>query len=112
MTIDYCTRFLTKNTLDAYDMLSADKANLENREELLQEIQSRDEPFCNIVENCIANDFSTEECRPQTCPLQNPMGCRYVSSCFSSKMKEEYSKAYETLFQDLNSESDNGVSKS
>jgi len=112
MTIDYCTRFLTKNTLDAYDMLSADKANLENREELLQEIQSRDEPFCNIVENCIANDFSTEECRPQTCPLQNPMGCRYVSSCFSSKMKEEYSKAYETLFQDLNGESDNGVSKS
>jgi len=107
LSLDYCTRFLNKKITDTYDMLSAEadvsSLSKEEREAILADIDARSEPYCDIIESCMTNNFDSVECRPETCPLENPMGCQYTNTCMDKSLLKEYEDAVKELLVDDNS---------
>lgn len=111
MTIDFCTRFLTKKASDVTNF------KLENMEQFMTELYEKEEPYCSIIENCLTSDFKVEGCVVETCPFVNSMGCRYINTCLDPELKEEYMKATVELFAEHNLDEDSasnggwGISK-
>ena len=99
MTLDYCTRLSKKTTTDYLESLSElsqdDYPSFSEMETALRAIIKLNEPYCSSFDECFTGDFKDKKCRPATCPLQNDMGCRYVASCLSGSILEEYKDALE-----------------
>ena len=51
------------------------------------------EPYCGLLEDCLAADFKEEKCRPAACPYQDPTACRYLTACFTEQLQTEYAIA-------------------
>jgi hypothetical protein len=98
LTLDYCTRFSSKTTIDYLDGL-VDLSNSEyptfiEMEKQLQTLIEESEPYCAKFSNCYENGFLEREgCRPVTCPFQNEVACRYVAACMSKSVQDEYRDA-------------------
>eukprot|EP00557_Chaetoceros_sp_GSL56_P003005 CAMPEP_0176488658 /NCGR_PEP_ID=MMETSP0200_2-20121128/6836_1 /TAXON_ID=947934 /ORGANISM="Chaetoceros sp., Strain GSL56" /LENGTH=459 /DNA_ID=CAMNT_0017885675 /DNA_START=241 /DNA_END=1620 /DNA_ORIENTATION=+ len=98
LTLDYCTRFSSKTTIDYLDGLG-DLPNDEypsfvEMEKQLRSLIEESEPYCAKFSTCYENGFlESEGCRPATCPFQNEVACRYVSACMSKSVQEEYRDA-------------------
>jgi len=94
LSVDYCTRHTlnkfkmnaTKTTVSASSS-SDNTTTTENTSVVLEE------PYCNIIDNCLKNSFKPKECQPASCPFNNQLACKYVSSCLNSQVQEEYAVA-------------------
>jgi len=76
LSIDYCTRHVLNG-------LQTNATTTKNDEE----------PFCNIIDECLKNNFQPKECQPASCPFHNPLASNYVSSCLNEKVQKEYAVA-------------------
>jgi hypothetical protein len=97
VSLDYCQRVASHAADDVVDDLEK-SGNIEGltMEKLEKDVQDRitvNEPYCVILEQCLANGFQDEECKPQTCPFKKESACRYLNSCLDPSIQSEYSKA-------------------
>lgn len=99
IALDYCTRVTTHKTDDLIESITLpsgeiDTGNMaaEDLEKQLKDMVNTAEPYCALVETCILTDFEGFQCRPSTCPFQNEVACRYLSSCFEQSIQKEYAK--------------------
>jgi hypothetical protein len=96
LSLDYCQRMSQKAANDLVDSLSQQGMSVEEMlalpdlEQLILDRVAQTEPYCVLLDNCIVTDFAGAECRPATCPFQNPLACQYLTSCFGSALQEEY----------------------
>ena len=106
MSLDYCTRLskrLTTEYLDEIALLSQNKyPSFAEMETELREIVKNHESYCSMFDDCFSGDFKDEKCRPSACPFDNDAACRYVSSCLSENIMQEYEG---TIFVDESSSS-------
>lgn len=102
MALDYCTRASTKFTNEYLTKLdeqtkgenATEYPSFGEMEKQMKQILLDEEPYCSIVSKCYKEDFTSSECRPDTCPFVNDSGCRYVSSsCLAPSIQKEYFKA-------------------
>ena len=118
LAIDYCTRLTTRSTTSYLEILNAIPESdpfptLEEIEQyLLNDVKSQ-EPYCGILEYCMATNFETstkkkeepttkdgeneeeqqQDCRPQKCPFKNESACTYIESCLNPDIQNEYGVA-------------------
>lgn len=95
IALDYCVRVQTHKTDELIKLKTAVKAEqtMAELEAELKDMISAAEPYCVLVESCIVEGFTQEECKPATCPFQEEVACRYLSSCFDNSIQQDYSKA-------------------
>jgi hypothetical protein len=100
VSIDYCQRVANRvgsmliESIDASGMSEEELvAALGDFEATIMKQLTEKEPYCGIVEDCIANDFKDEVCRPSTCPFTNQAACQYLTSCMEPELMEEYADA-------------------
>jgi len=100
VALDYCTRLTNHKTneLVTAKMRESEQqqqsSTLAELEAELKTMIATAEPYCDIIETCIANDFETiEACRPSTCPFQKEAACHYLTSCFDSHVQQDYAQA-------------------
>jgi thiol-disulfide isomerase/thioredoxin len=53
----------------------------------------RKEPYCEIVETCVMQDYKPDGCRPLKCPFTDPTACRYLTACLTDTLHNEYAEA-------------------
>jgi len=110
MTLDFCTRLSTKLTtkyLDGLDLLD-EYPSFSEMEAQLRDIVKDAEPYCAKFDDCFANGFKDEDCRPTVCPFKNDSACIYVGACLSNAVMKEYKDA---LQESLSESSDTDVKK-
>lgn len=111
ISLDYCTRYSTKVTTEYLDSLKSlsdsEYPSFVDMENELKAMIKDKEPYCAIFNDCYTGDFNkvvregdesqseSNECRPSSCPFKNDMACRYVSTCLSDNIHNEYSIALE-----------------
>ncbi len=99
LAIDYCTRLTTRATKVYLEILNAIPESdpfptLDEIEEYLLDNVKSQEPYCGLIESCMATNFEKEEeCRPQKCPFENESACTYVESCLDPDIQNEYGVA-------------------
>eukprot|EP00529_Nitzschia_sp_RCC80_P024204 CAMPEP_0113454966 /NCGR_PEP_ID=MMETSP0014_2-20120614/8134_1 /TAXON_ID=2857 /ORGANISM="Nitzschia sp." /LENGTH=447 /DNA_ID=CAMNT_0000346385 /DNA_START=1 /DNA_END=1344 /DNA_ORIENTATION=+ /assembly_acc=CAM_ASM_000159 len=100
VSLDYCQRVANRVGSNLVDNLDTSGMSEEELMGALGDIEttimtrlSEKEPYCGIIEDCIANDFQNEMCRPATCPFSNQSACRYLTSCMEPELMEEYATA-------------------
>lgn len=104
ISLDYCQRFaevLAESVI--HDLLpdSYETSTAQEQDETLTNIQVEmmrrlraEEPYCGVLEECIISEFSASpDCRPAGCPFQDTIACRYVTTCLSENMQNDYAKA-------------------
>mmetsp|Transcript_41949 Transcript_41949/g.48989 ORF Transcript_41949/g.48989 Transcript_41949/m.48989 type:complete len:513 (+) Transcript_41949:209-1747(+) len=100
LSLDYCSRVSTKvgdNALNkeveaivAKHADDLDAAVVELKQFLTDKVGEL-EPFCTIFDKCLAGDFAEEECQVKSCPFENDVACKYLSSCLIPGVQQEYS---------------------
>ena len=99
IALDYCTRLTTHQTtalIAAKTGVNAEAGagdTLETLEAELKTMIATAEPFCDSLEACIVDGFSTPVCRPVSCPFQKEAACHYLSSCFDTSIQQDYATA-------------------
>lgn len=99
LAIDYCTRLTTRATKVYLEILNAIPESdpfptLDEIEQYLLNNVKSQEPYCGLIESCMATNFEKEEeCRPQKCPFENESACTYVESCLDPNIQNEYGVA-------------------
>lgn len=99
LAIDYCTRLTTRATKVYLEILNAIPESdpfptLDEIEQYLLDDVKSQEPYCGLIESCMATNFEKEEnCRPQQCPFENESACTYVESCLDPNIQNEYGLA-------------------
>lgn len=93
VSLDYCQRYTTLITEELFAEAPASSTNWTKMSILLEERLQRQEPYCLLIENCVLSDFKAAPCRPASCPYQDPVACRYLTSCFYDSMQADYAKA-------------------
>ncbi|GMH52785.1 hypothetical protein TL16_g01306 [Triparma laevis f. inornata] len=89
LSLDYCTRVVNK-----MDRLSSpeSKSSSDYEDNLMEELSDL-EPYCAVFDECVRQDFPVNSiCRPNLCPFNKEMGCRYVGSCGGELLREEYGR--------------------
>jgi hypothetical protein len=54
--------------------------------------RTANEPFCDILYDCIDSGLAADECRPQKCPFKGPEGFAMVTQCLTEDVLVEYAK--------------------
>lgn len=99
-SLDYCQRLAEPMGTKVVDKLLA--ANLsqdellaasENIDTLIMDEIAKKEPYCAILDVCIANNMQDESCRPKTCPFTNELACRLLTNCEDRNVVIEYAEA-------------------
>ncbi|KAL3921135.1 MAG: hypothetical protein SGILL_002906 [Bacillariaceae sp.] len=97
ISMDYCQRVASQAGNRIVDELEASGKTVEQMSEDIEKIgddivslMSKEEPYCGIIETCIANDMKDQTCRPKTCPFKNEIACRYLTTCTDPAIIEEY----------------------
>ena len=100
VALDYCQRFAETvgnkvvDKLIASDLSSEElMAASDNMDTLIMDELNILEPYCGILDTCIASDMKDESCRPKTCPFINENACRYTTSCYDPSVVVEYAEA-------------------
>jgi thiol-disulfide isomerase/thioredoxin len=98
LSLDYCSRLSTHVTNDYIDELSniTEIPSMKEIEALLKDRITQQEPFCDIFDLCLQENFASAKCRPPQCPFQDA-GCRYASACLDSAIEKEYAVALEII---------------
>jgi thiol-disulfide isomerase/thioredoxin len=114
VALDYCsrlTRTWTNAWLDTFmsykDITEAVYTNFTH--DMTARLEAH-EPYCSIIEECIlAPSWSTTPaaCRPTACPFVDTVACRYLTSCLTPELQDEYAQA---LQLDIYSSSDSDSS--
>ena len=100
LSYDYCDRLhgpmgemvvkeLINSDLSQEELLAISQ----DAEKLVAEKVMEKEPYCGIIDNCIVGNFKDESCRPKTCPFNNELACRVLSSCKEEVTVKEYADA-------------------
>lgn len=108
LTLDYCTRLSTKLTNDYLNVLEKGSSSgnvteyptLTEMEGQLLSIIKNTEPYCAILNECYVEGFTGDGCRPSACPFGNAGACRYVATCLSPKVAEEYGNVVKNSLKD------------
>lgn len=100
VSLDYCQRAANKVGMNIVEDL---EKSLTSTEEMLAAAESieatilekltKKEPYCGILESCIANDYKDPACRPNVCPFTNDAACQYLTSCMEPEIMAEYAEA-------------------
>jgi hypothetical protein len=97
VSLDYCGRVGTNVATEVVDALEAkgtlESITMEVLEKEVRDMINKKEPFCEVLENCLATGLQGDECRPKQCPFQSEAACRYVASCLDPSIQNEYSEA-------------------
>jgi len=97
LSLDFCTRVSTRVTTDYLDELEtiaeADYPKLSDLDALLANRTDAVEPYCTAFTECYLEEFQDESCRPDACPFQNEVACRYAANCLDGRIKKEYREA-------------------
>lgn len=99
MALDYCQRVSKKVAFDMVTELEAAGASLDEMmamptlEQDILNLVTKKEPYCGLMDQCVLNNFKDKECRPNTCPFQNDVACRYLTSCLDPDVQSEYAEA-------------------
>jgi len=100
VALDYCQRLADTVGTKVVDKLiasdlSSDEllAASDNMETLILDELNTQEPYCGILDTCIASDMKDESCRPKSCPFINENACRYTTSCYDPSVVVEYAEA-------------------
>jgi thiol-disulfide isomerase/thioredoxin len=111
LTVDYCHRVLTNIVNDPTFLDSFGDATEMGEEKLMKDIEAKlyelrdsTEPFCALVDDCVANEFTEAECQPDQCPFANDIACSYVATCKSPAIMEEYQEELKRLQAEIASE--------
>lgn len=99
-SLDYCQRLADPVATKVVDDLIASKlseeellAASENIEALILDALAKEEPYCAILDECIASEMKDEACRPKTCPFTNDLACRLLVACKDPTILKEYAEA-------------------
>jgi hypothetical protein len=99
-SLDYCQRLAEPMGTKVVDELLASNLNSdellaasENIEKLIMDEISKKEPYCAILDVCIANNMQDDSCRPKTCPFTNELACRLLTNCEDRNVIIEYAEA-------------------
>lgn len=97
VSLDYCQRTAEPTSKKVVnELLSSDLSEAElqkaseNVETLIMEQLAKDEPYCAILDQCIATDMKDQKCRPKKCPFNNELACRLLNSCEDPSIIKEY----------------------
>jgi len=99
-SLDYCQRLAEPLGAKVVDELLA--ANLSekelqkataNLEKMIMDELARKEPYCAILDTCIASNMKDKSCRPKKCPFTNDLACRMLTSCQDRAVVKEYADA-------------------
>lgn len=108
IALDYCQRVGdTVGTKVVDKLVASDLSNDElvdassNMETIILDELKKQEPFCGILDNCIAIDMKDDSCRPKICPFVNENACRYTTSCMDSSVVADYAEALKISFDEL-----------
>jgi hypothetical protein len=97
VSLDYCQRLASNVATEVVDALEAkgtlESISMELLEKDVQDMINKKEPFCKVLENCLATGLQGDECRPKQCPFQSEVACRYIASCLNPSIYNEYSEA-------------------
>lgn len=97
VSLDYCQRMGTNIATGVVDDLEAKGAlesiTMEVLQKDVQDMINKKEPFCGVLENCLATGMQGDECCPKQCPFQSEVACQYVASCLDPSIQNEYSEA-------------------
>mmetsp|Transcript_7257 Transcript_7257/g.11448 ORF Transcript_7257/g.11448 Transcript_7257/m.11448 type:complete len:411 (+) Transcript_7257:71-1303(+) len=99
LCLDYCSRLSTRMTNEYLDEILSGEIDsdydLKAIETDLKNRLSEKEVYCGIFDDCLAEDFVSEKCRPDKCPLSQN-GCTYVTACFDNSIKKRVCSSVET----------------
>jgi hypothetical protein len=87
LTLDYCTRVVS--SLATATPVDESMTNEEYTEVLMEKLSTQ-EPYCGVFELCFDVDFNSATCRPDVCPFNNNMACKYVNACMDESVLGEY----------------------
>ena len=79
--------------IDRVQSLEQQTSTLAELEQELKIMIEASEPFCDSIEACIIDGFTSASCRSPTCPFVNPAACGYMSACFDESIQRDYAKA-------------------
>ena len=99
VSLDYCQRLADPvGTKVVDDLIASDLtsdqlvAASENIEKLIMEEIAKEEPYCAILDDCIASHMGAETCRPKVCPFENNAACLLLTSCKDPSIIKEYAE--------------------
>ena len=99
--MDYCQRLATHVATEMIDELEAkgtlESLTLASLEEDAEKRIHIQEPYCKVLEVCLGNGMEGEQCRPKSCPFQDELACRFMTSCLDANIQKEYADALEKL---------------
>jgi hypothetical protein len=89
VSLDYCQRVTTNVATELVEALEAngtlEKYSMEKLEEKVQDMTNEKEPFCKVLETCLANGMQGDECSPTKCPFQNEVVPISITSLSSER---------------------------
>lgn len=98
VSLDYCSRVLVHIVNDDSFLNSfhgSKQVTLSEIEKSMIEERDKIEPFCSVLDDCVASDFASEKCQPAKCPFHNDLACRFVSTCLDPQIYGTYKKELE-----------------
>ena len=97
VSLDYCQRFSSSKAEELArgitDLDSITEYDIEKLQKELLDLISDEEPYCVVIEDCIMSDMASDSCRPDHCPFNEKIACRYLTACLSESIHEEYKQA-------------------
>jgi hypothetical protein len=101
VALDYCTRYSNKFTevwanqlSPTHKVTNADVARFKDDLEIFLNTTA---PYCGVMDECVAANFTQTACRPTQCPFVDTTGCRYLTTCLSETLQLEYAEAMNLL---------------
>ena len=106
LSLDYCGR-LSSHIASEWIAAFKDVTQISEQDYKAYELNQaasieNAEPYCAVVEDCILSDFAGEHCRPSTCPFKDSVACRYMTTCLTPQLQEEYAIAMDLDLNDGN----------
>jgi hypothetical protein len=94
ISLEYCQRVATHVATELVNALEVsgglETISMDVLEKDVQDLINKKEPFCKVLETCLATGMQGDECRPTKCPFENEVACRYVASCLDPTIQAEY----------------------
>lgn len=102
LSADYCERWSTLYMEEWIEALPAGKFALSDDDlqgfaKNLTSYLEMQEPYCAILDDCVAMEFAGSDCRPKSCPFKDPTACRYLTSCLKKSLQDDYAEALDLL---------------
>lgn len=107
-SLDYCQRLASPMGTKVVDeLIAADLSSDElmaasnDIEKLIMDEIAKTEPYCATLDTCIETNMKDEVCRPKTCPFNNEVACRMLTTCKDTVIVKEYADVLKLDMDDL-----------